>query len=93
MLNRPATLNENGSQLELVTKKGNNMNMNIHNVVKIETETNFIKGVEGKVVTTIISYRDRATDERILKTRIVSFTDALEFKDVENSLKYQFQKD
>tara|TARA_R110000824_G_scaffold154226_1_gene326202 strand:+ start:404 stop:691 length:288 start_codon:yes stop_codon:yes gene_type:complete len=95
MLNRPATiLNENGSQLELVTKKENNMDINMHNVIKIETTSKIIEGVDGKIVTLKISYRDRVTDEKILTSKITLFTDPLEFKDVEtNSLKYQFQKD
>ena len=95
MLNRPATiLNENGSQLELVTKKENNMDINMHNVIKIETTSKIIEGVDGKIVTLKISYRDRVTDEKVLTSKITLFTDPLEFKDVEtNSLKYQFQKD
>ena len=95
MLNRPATiLNENGSQLELVTKKENNMDINMHNVIKIDTTSKIIEGVDGKIVTLKISYRDRVTDEKILTSKITLFTDPLEFKDVEtNSLKYQFQKD
>tara|TARA_R110000796_G_scaffold207974_1_gene324255 strand:+ start:395 stop:607 length:213 start_codon:yes stop_codon:yes gene_type:complete len=70
------------------------MDINMHNVIKIETTSKIIEGVDGKIVTLKISYRDRVTDERILTSKITLFTDPLEFKDVEtNSLKYQFQKD
>jgi|11_taG_2_1085331.scaffolds.fasta_scaffold43888_2 hypothetical protein len=66
----------------LNTKGENNMDLNIHNVIKIETETATVDGVEGKVVRMVVSYRDRETDERILTSRLTFFTDPCEFKDV-----------
>jgi hypothetical protein len=75
MLNRSETLNENGSQIELITKKENNMEMNIHNVTSVKTKTKkikvegFIRTREVKVKTLVIEYESMDKNaERSIQT-------------------------